>query len=311
MFMNVVIDDGSSYIKIVCDDRLEKISSRVVEGLIPVISGIGYSSDSYEVDGIRYSVSNLSSNTILTNNKEYQTSNHNLVLIHHALRKLCENESEVNVAVTIPIRDYFKIDGTVNEDKIKEKANHIKSSHKRIKYLSGQETIKIKNCYVFPEGIPAFIHAQSELNLSGNKFLVVDIGGTTTDVAALNSDNQIESNFSLNLGSFKYLKLLNNILCERFSFNTDLTDEQLFKVVSSNSLFDENDVKDDVNKIKTQFKNDLSEKIQSHYSEMRFFDNIVLSGGGVYLADLNYNNVVKTNSPQFDNALGIKKLMRW
>lgn len=301
----IVIDDGSNYIKVSYLNHLDEIitskfESRVIRKALPSIDGNGYSSSSFKIGNNYYSVASSASQVIPTNNNAYQYSEHNRVLVHHALKSVLGNDvtDPVDVVVTLPIGAYFNLDGSPNEAKIADKVENIKGE---IEYLDGTSKIKIDGCYVLPESIPAFVRTKEHLKLKGDRHLIVDVGGTTTDIAVITSDNQIEQSLSLNVGALATLTSLSRQLCNTLNLS-ELTDSLALSALLTGSVLDT-----DVSSITTKLIGDFTSKIDeaiNSIGEVRIFNNIVLTGGGSSLIKLDYPNIVMSGSPQFDNVLG-------
>lgn len=302
----VVIDDGSSFVKC-CHligevESLESLPARVIRKALPSMCMRGFSDASYEIDGEKFSYSSTAVETIPTNNQEYQSSLHNRVLVHHALKKAGIN-GEVEVVTTLPIGQFFNVDGSKNHSLIQRKIDNIKGD---IKHLDGSDSVTISSCYVLPEGVPAFVHAKNELSLSGSRFLMVDIGGTTTDILIINSDNQIENFKSVNLGALKMIKDFSNQVCTTLELS-ELTDELAVNGLLNGSVVGV-DVSDISKSVIRSFEAVVNEAI-ADFGELRLFDAVIFSGGGANLLNSNYIQAMKTKQPQFDNARGALLLM--
>ena len=302
----VMIDDGSNYIKLCAnlDGKNETllIPSRVIRKALPSMSTTGFSDASYEIDDNRFSFSKSAVGTIPTNNRQYQVSEHNRVLIHHALKK-ANVSGDVEVVTTLPIGQFFNPDGSKNEKLIASKIKNIKGD---ITYLDGAKKANVTACYVLPEGVPAFVYAKQELNLSGSRYLLVDIGGTTTDLVVINDDDQIEQFESVNVGALKMLSEFSTIVSEKLQLS-ELTDEIVINGLLNGVIAGE-DVSDIASRIIQSFEHVINESM-AKFGEVRLFDAVIFSGGGANLFKSSFVNVLKTKEPQFDNARGALILM--
>lgn len=301
----IVIDDGSNYIKIAhkIDGEVitELFASRVIRKALPSMTfgtGAAYSDASYQVNGQRYSVAKTAEATIPTDNRQYQISEHNLVLLHHAIKTVGIKDEDVAIAVTLPVGQFFNADGSRNDELINSKIAHVKGT---IEHLDGSKTISIKECYVLPEAVPAFVYAKEELNLTGNRYLIVDIGGTTTDLVVINSDNQIEKFESLNIGALKMLSRFTVMVSEKLQLS-GLSDEIAIQGVLTGLVVGE-DVSDIAKNVLNEFQISVNEAV-ARMGELRLYDAVIYSGGGANLLNSDYVNVLKTAEPQFDNARG-------
>jgi len=276
----ISIDDGSSYIKICHVDNGGQVLNRISSRVIPraAISGVdGFSSSSYEVNGRKYSVNeSASSHEVLkTDDSTYQLSDHNLILIHDTLRKE-KISGEIELLVTLPVNQFFNIDGSPNSSRIEEKQKNVM---KPITYLNGDELIKISSVSVVPEGLGAFVNIANneELNDKGN-YLLADIGGTTTDCIIFNNGDIIKYT-SLNTGSFKVLNKLSQILSAKLDgealpldFVLDVFNEKKFQGEDLSAL---------INPIVAEFEEDLNAEIRNFAgAALITFNKVIFSGGG-------------------------------
>lgn len=310
--LNLVIDDGSNFVKIAYRNKNSEIcthafASRVIRKAVPSATSTGLSTDSYEVEGERYTVSKTATDTIPTDNRSYQTSAHNRVLIqhgiHYVLNQLDSDEEQVNVMVTLPVGQFFNPDGSKNQQLIAKKIDNVKGA---IKNLGGNKTIQIDSCYVMPEGVPAFTHVKDSLKLAGSRYLLADIGGTTTDLVVINDQDQIEQFQSLNLGALKMLSKFSTLVSEKLNLS-GLTDD-----LAINGLLTGVVAGDDVSEITTAVLKDFQSTVNDEIArlgELRLFDGVIYSGGGANLLSSTYVSVLKSKKPQFDNALGALAIM--
>ena len=310
--MNIVIDDGSNFVKVAYRDisgevKVHAFPSRVIRKAVPSATGAGLSTSSYQVGEERFTVSKSAADTIPTDNRLYQTSIHNRVLIqhaiHHVLDELNGEDDAVNVMLTLPVGQFFNPDGTRNESLIEEK---IKNAKGEIENLGGKRYISIKNCYVMPEGVPAFAHVKRALNLTGTRYLLADIGGTTTDLVVINDQDQIEQFQSLNIGALKMLSKFSMLVSEKLKLS-GLTDELSINGLLNGVVAGE-DVSELASSVLKNFQSMVNDEI-ARLGELRLFDAVIYSGGGANLLSSSYVDVIKSDKPQFDNALGALAIM--
>ncbi|MFA0156829.1 plasmid segregation protein ParM domain-containing protein [Vibrio sp. 10N.261.46.A3] len=302
----IMIDDGSNYVKLCfkSGDVLETqiIPSRVIRKALPSMSMAGFSDASYEIDGEKYSFSSTATGVIPTNNQDYQVALHNRVLINHALKK-AGVIGDVEVVTTLPVGQFFNVDGSRNDELIARKISNVKA---KVKHLDGSEGVDIKSCYVLPEGVPAFVFAKQELGLTGGRFLMVDIGGTTTDILIINGDDQIENFKSVNVGALKMLSEFSTLVCSKLQLS-ELTDELTIEGLLSGVVVGV-DVSDFAKQVIKSFESMVNESI-SDFGELKLFDAVIFSGGGANLLNSSYIQALKTKDPQLDNVKGAQILL--
>lgn len=299
--MKVSIDDGSNFIKLAVnlgtEIKTSLIPSRVVRGL--KLGAIGSElNNSYKVNGNVYSVTKESDELIPTNNSFYQTSEVNLVLVHHALRTTNPVEP-VSIVVTLPPAQFYLPDGSRNNELINQKVSNLKSE---IEYLDNSKPITIEKVFVLPEGVPAFKHAQTSLNLDQGRYLVVDLGGTTTDLIVIDSNLMVDKSDSLQIGALNMLESFSKHVKQKLGVSVGWTDEHALQALLNGSVMGA-DVSMEANQAKAMLQNRILDHINK-FGDTRTFTGVLLTGGGSELLNLGLVNQVKSTAPQFDNALG-------
>ena len=295
----VVLEDGSSFIKVVTVDQCFSFPSRVIRKALPSSSLQGFSTVSYEIEeGVNFSVSEMGEDAITTDNRSYQTSLHNRVLIHHGLKLAGITDEAVNIVVTLPVGQFFNADSSLNTKLIEAKIANAKGT---IKYLDGTQTVRINECSVLPEAVPGFVYAKEELNLKGNLFLFVDIGGTTTDLVVISKDDQIEKFVSLEIGLLGMLRTFKTLVSELHVMG-GITDAIAIDGIMT-GIVGTRDVSSIAKSVVDKFQTLVNEKVEQ-MGELRLYDAVIFSGGGANLLVSEYVDVLKTKEPQFDNARG-------
>ncbi|WP_153785246.1 ParM/StbA family protein [Pseudomonas sp. EMN2] len=136
-------------------------------------------------------------------NQDYPVSEANRVLMHHALHRSGLAGEKVRVGVTLPFSDFFKADGTPNKE-LQQRCidNFMQNNVKADGAASNPEVVEVR---VYPEALSAFY--DWGLDESGNitkgyeyleetdgSMLIVDIGGSTTDIVSL---RMVEGNLKI------------------------------------------------------------------------------------------------------------------
>ena len=228
---NVVIDDGSSQIKI-CWVENGQIKVSVFDTIVlnkPLYADGGlFSPSTYVVNGRTLSVSKSANESSRTDDSRYyQTSPQNRVCIHEALRMIGLGGEEVKVTTTLPVRQFFN-DSAVGNDPINqaiknEKRQHIMGS---IDSKGGYPLAKIVDCSVSPEAIPVWndLRITNDFRLIKNNLgirpdqyiLIVDIGGTTTDIVKINGNGVMQDINGSDHGVYNVADSLRKILNNSF-----------------------------------------------------------------------------------------------
>ncbi|MRI33939.1 hypothetical protein EOPP23_13165 [Endozoicomonas sp. OPT23] len=210
MTVLVVIDEGSAQAKATYRAENGAVLTRVVPSRIAEQAKVdinGYAESAYFTEeGGEYTVNGDFDDIIRTNIPSYQTSEANRALVHETLRQSGFAGRSVRVAVTLPMNQFFsKVKGDpINQKLISSKKRNILGG---IKSAAGHQLAEIIDCKVYPEGIPALfdtIRDDSGALKPGfdeaMKILVVDIGGTTTDVSVVTPNGTIEAYDSFQTG---------------------------------------------------------------------------------------------------------------
>lgn len=200
----VIIDEGSSQVKLCWQEdnqlKTHMIKSRGSYTLESTLDG-GVSDTVYNVDGIDINIDERVSNPIDTNSDHYQTSDINRALVHHGLRMAGFGGRTVDLMVTLPVETFYR-----NEAKRSAKKAHML---KPVTHVNGLPLATISDVMVAPEAVSVLesirLNDQGELLPEYedlNRVLIVDIGGTTTDITIVTRRNTTEGHSSVRIGVF-------------------------------------------------------------------------------------------------------------
>ncbi len=228
MTVLVVIDEGSAQAKATFRAENGAVITKVVPSRIAEQAKVdinGYAESAYFTEeGGEYTVNGDFDDIIRTNIPSYQISEANRALVHETLRQSGFGGRSVRVAVTLPMSQFFsKVQGApINQKLISRKKRNILGS---IKSAAGHPLAEIIDCKVYPEGIPALfdtIRDDSGALKPGfdaaMKILVVDIGGTTTDVSVVTPNGTIESYDSFQTGVLAVAERFAELAAPEFGF---------------------------------------------------------------------------------------------
>lgn len=132
-------------------------------------------------------------------NGEYPFSEANRILAHHAMTESGLAGCDVQLAITLPFRDYYTSDGLKNEDMQRRTIENFMKSN--VVAVKTDSRINVCSVSVYPEGMCAFYDwamdeeanvtdEYQELSYEDGSFLIVDIGGSTTDVVCIRMDKE-------------------------------------------------------------------------------------------------------------------------
>ncbi|MDH0959062.1 ParM/StbA family protein [Pseudomonas sp. o96-267] len=195
----VADDNGYAAHKLAWIDQAGKIMTGKVATMIQA-GGNGLSTTkgnrvgAYGVNGNEYHCSPIISSPLNIRNQDYPVSVANRVLFNHALAKFGLLGVPVRAAVTLPFRDYFNADGTMNE-KLKD-AVETNFSTRDVTVFNSESQPDVISVRVCAEALSAWFDwamddlgnmtaDYNELHDLNGQMLVVDIGGSTTDLVAL------------------------------------------------------------------------------------------------------------------------------
>lgn len=118
----------------------------------------------------------------------------NRVLLHHSLAKAGLTGKVVKVGVTLPFGDYFNADGSFNTPFHSRAVDNFKQNN--VVQEKDSLSVTIDSAHVFPEALSAFydwgldesgnyLPRFEELEENDGSILIVDIGGSTTDIVCV------------------------------------------------------------------------------------------------------------------------------
>ena len=220
--VDVFMDEGSAGVKTMWleDGKIMRdvMPSRVVQDATTVGAG-QFSDAAYLANGDEWTVAPFMDGTMPTNIRSYQTSAYNRVLVHEALRKNGFGGKKVRITTTLPIADFFAVKPRNQPLIDQKKANLLEP----VVNLAGHQLAEIVEVLVSPEATPAWMNYLLDDNGvqvveadESNRILVVDQGGTTTDMAIIDGLGNIQKLESVRIGGFKVSENLRPMIEKRF-----------------------------------------------------------------------------------------------
>jgi len=176
-----------------------KIPACIQAGGQGLASADGKRIGAYEVDGVEYTCSAGVTTPMRLRNSDYPTSIANRVLFNHALARTGLLGMPIKAAVTLPFRDYFREDGSINEG-LKD-ACRTNFEAGGVNVLGCEAQPLVQSVGVYAEALSAWFDwafeddgslsvGYQEMCDSNGQVLVVDIGGSTSDLASLQMVNE-------------------------------------------------------------------------------------------------------------------------
>ncbi|NTZ40896.1 stbA family protein [Enterobacter sp. JMULE2] len=187
--LKVVIDDGSKAAKFVILDANDELVPQLTHNSF--VQGFrvkheGLNPFNYIVDGLdQYSYHSEATNALETTDVSHQYDEISRLNVHHALHYSGIKPQDVHLFVTLPLSQFYTSLGETNNENIQRKKDNLLKPVDR--YLNGERhAFNVVAVTVFPESLPAVTRAEEINSLESFEVsLVVDLGGTTLDVASI------------------------------------------------------------------------------------------------------------------------------
>lgn len=292
----------------------------------------------YESEGNRYVVDPSVSNKISLRIGEYGSSAENRVLVNHGLHKAgVRPDQEVHLTTALPVRDYYKSNGTKNHALINpQKENMLKPVYV-VKSLDGdiqpEQVARITDSRVMSEGVAAVVDFLVQ-DTSGNArqmrapIAVFDFGGRTFDIVTVMPGMVIRQSSSgtLTRGTYDIRETFKPMLADYLSeqgvkmkIAPDWMVSEAFETgaveVADNEAPDgmrSIPVRDLINEAAGPIVNECKRFAQQTLPNMAEYEAILLAGGGGLLCEplfedwkQDYNLIVRD---EFANARGMLKI---
>lgn len=316
----IVVDEGSAQIKVCWHDgkviRQLKIPSLVSRDSMDAVDGSGnFLPSSYQIGDRELYTKPTMSHPQPTKNADYQTSLNNRVLVHEALRQAGFGGKEVHVYCTLPVTQFFQ-GNRVNQALIEEKKKRLMGE---ISNMASAPLARITRVNVSPESIPAWYHllineeGEVDQNLvAAQSVMVVDIGGTTTDITLMDGNSQPRNAISLDIGVFDVSKNLCELIVQE---NISRTVPAIhMDTILRQKRYRNTDVSDLLRKASLPVRDFILDKMKEFEIDPGALDHIVYVGGGAALfgAELaaEYGNLAASHTPEQPDmavALGLLK----
>jgi plasmid segregation protein ParM len=195
-----VDDNGHSHHKVAyLEDgviKTLKIPTAVGDGSSPITNLSGISQSTYRINGHNFCCTEHRQTKIDVRNQGYQSSDENKALVAHVLYKAGLQGKPISLGVTVPWREAYSKNGGRNSKRMDEVAAHFKTGE--MINLTNGEGYDLQSCTAYPEGLAAFfdwaIGEDGSIDTESSQagpIAVVDIGGSTTDIATVVSDEEL------------------------------------------------------------------------------------------------------------------------
>lgn len=339
----VADDNGYASHKIATFDEAGKIicfkfdtSIQIGGSLLTSVSG--ENEDTYHVMDESGNISNTyTCSSAITQPLELRNSNYpfveaNRVLMHHSLIRSGLAGSQVQVGVTLPFADYFTVSGQMNTV-IQERSQENFSHNNVVADQSGNK-VQVVGATVYPEGMSAFYDwaldescnmttAFEDLTDNDGSALIVDIGGSTTDIVCI---RMVDGNIKIDhahsgtakIGVLDVKEEINNAFQKKFStggFESALSPRAITRLMES-GVHKAGGITHDLNADLELIFRAVTQRVvsymQSKAGRMNDYEVIHFVGGGAVLFGAALKNAVPVSSigDEFANARGVLKYMK-
>lgn len=317
----IVVDEGAGQAKTVF-----RIGEEVIAQITPSTVEDGsqydnqaYSKHSFKLDnGKVYTVAtNTHEPRLNTNPDRYQISDRNLAVVHNALVEAGFGGKDVVLAVTLPIGMFYSGDGAYNKELVLKKKANLKRG---ISAMNPDMTLaNIVDVAVFPESMSAFEtlvfneKGEPRYKSSSKRYVTIDIGDSTTDIAIFYEDGQLEKCQSFRSGVSNCRKALKPLIMREYDFDAGY---DVLKSVLKEKSFNGEDAGVIVQQAVSSVFEKHIDNIVDFIESPNAFARVFLIGGGasvfgdMYKADFG-DNVVIPEDPEFTLARSMLKELEY
>ncbi|MEG1113244.1 MAG: ParM/StbA family protein [Hafnia sp.] len=241
-----------------------------------------------------YVVVNKGTDLVDTCDPDYQVSAAHRVLVNEALVRAGLADTDVILAETLPVNQFYSDIGKIDRARTKAKADNLLMPVRN--YSADILPPRIAHVEVFPEAVPAVISAQSDFPdlQQAESILVVDLGRFTCDMAVVDKDLQVISRRTSENGIHRMIERVYALLQEFESTSGKSIDAKSLNIESIDTIIRQGYIgsrleaarskRIDVSSVISQAAGELAEIIRADirkvHRNMLDIDALLLVGGG-------------------------------
>ncbi len=190
----------------------------------------------------------------------------------------------MDLIVTLPVQQFFT-GNKKNETLIKQKKVMVLGP---IEHANGQPLANIRSCKVAPESIPAWynvlIDDQGKMNdafYEAQFVMVVDIGGTTTDITLIDGTGKPNRKTSEKMGVMDVAERLTSLLIEE-KIAKSVPRAHIDKLLRTGTYRNQ-DIREHLHRAALPIQQKIVSKLFEFMDDPDSLDHLVLAGGGAGL----------------------------
>jgi len=327
-FEYIGIDDGFAETDLVNEKGQSfVIKSSARSGKNQAISvGIGEDSGAQEIgeyrteDGVIYTVGIEDGES--THSNAYPLSDLNRVIVHHAMHRAGLSGKKVKICTGLPVNMFYS-GYTKNERFTEKKVNNLKG--RTVLPVNGDESIEVIEHIIIPECVAGWFDYLIDDN--GKKrdgvdmnapIAVVDIGGNTTDVAAIvRKEVDLSRSGSIKCGVIHARNDIKKEILDAFDLD-ELSFSNLDMALSEGKIriFGKTqDVSEIVTEVKLAIIGRIHRDIELKLGKASEFEKVIFIGGGSIVFDRHisnwFRNFHRVTKPSIANARGMRKYIQY
>jgi len=325
--VDVAIDDGLAQIKLYAHDAGGPKSWRCHTAVHPASAGAtidlsGELVGMYETsEGQRFVCSADTANTEEMRFPDFHISQQDRVLIHNALVEAGYGGCDVRVLTSLPVDEYF-VAGQINKDRIEKKRANLLKGVTPVPEGS-REMARIVDVKVGCQAIAAFFDAMFDddgkpLARPPESAAIIDIGGSTTDIAVILGGSRIDggSSGAIRIGVLDVHTGVRNNLTRELGFDFKTSPAAMDRALRSRNIMlwgKPRDISAAIDKAVTDVAEQIRREIDRKIGNGATLEKIIFVGGGAALfGDIvgHWPNAQVPAEAEYSNARGLLKYAR-
>lgn len=320
------IDDGHSSIKAINGNEFT-MPSNVISGARKGLNILTGEDDNhiYEINNQNYTIAPNIDESLDTRFEDYPTSNINIALVYHALMNIGA-KGDIAICTGLPFNRFYK-NSEINKSLLQKKKDAFNTA---VRINKKTTDFTIKEHMICSEGVAAYFDltlnddGTEDMDvknlISDEAVVIVDIGGRTTDIVTLKSDNIIfDSSTTLDVGCLSVEDILHKKVSSKLD-TYNVPKKVISKIIDNRGIYKaskvSHDFSNELSESKSQLAENIINKLKQMISNTIEVNLIAFVGGGSLLLKEDLNRLFPSeyvkfvSNPIFANARGMKKLLQ-